>query len=62
MGVTVLGRLEFPKDLYAADAVYHQACIVNFRTRKEIPNRHGHDTDSKHVKGRPADTVETKVF
>ena len=52
----------FPTDLHAADAVYHQACIVNFRTRKQIPKKHGGDIDSKHVKGRPTDTVKSKVF
>ena len=42
--------------------MYHKACIVNFRTRKQIPKKHGGYTDSKHAKGRPTDTVKSKVF
>ena len=59
---TVRGRLEFAQDLHAADAVYHQACSVNFRTGKQFPKKHGNDTDSKHAKGRPMDTVKSKAF
>ena len=44
---TVRGRLEFAHDLRAADAVYHQACSVNFRTEKQILRMHGNDTDSR---------------
>ena len=58
----VRGKLEFVQDLHAADAVYHQACSVNFRTGKQILEKHGNDTDSKHAKGRPTDTVKTKAF
>ena len=42
--------------------MYHQACSVNFRTLKQIPKKHGNDTDSKRVKGRPTDTVKSKAF
>ena len=59
---TVRGRLEFAQDLHAADVVYHHACSVNFRTLKQIPKKHGNDTDSKSVKGRPTDTVKSKPF
>ena len=59
---TVRGRLEFVQDLHAADAVYHQACSVNFRTRKQIPKKHGNDTDSKPAKGRPTNKVKSKAF
>ena len=59
---TVRGRLEFAQDLHAADAVYHQACSVNFRRGKQFPKKHGNDTDSKHAKGRPVDTVKSKAF
>ena len=59
---TVRGRLEFAQDLHAADAVYHQACSVNFRTGKQFPKKHGNDTDSKHAKGRPMDPVKSKAF
>lgn len=30
----VRGRIESVNDLHAADAVYHQSCSVNFRTKK----------------------------
>ena len=59
---TVRGRLEFAQDLHAADAVYHQACSVNFRTRKQIPKKHENDTDSKPAKGRPTNKVKSKAF
>ena len=42
--------------------MYHQACSVNFRTGKQIPKKHGKDTDSKRAKGRPMDTVKSKAF
>ena len=32
--------------VHPADAVYHQACSVNFRKGKEIPKKHGNDTES----------------
>ncbi|CAC5398049.1 unnamed protein product [Mytilus coruscus] len=37
LAAEVRGRLESVSDLFAADAVYHQACSVNFRTCKNIP-------------------------
>ncbi|CAG2217992.1 unnamed protein product [Mytilus edulis] len=33
----IQGRLQSISDLHAADALYHQACSVNFRTNKKIP-------------------------
>ena len=42
--------------------MYHQACSVNFRTGKQIPKKHGNDTDSKRAKGHPTDTVKSKAF
>ena len=33
---TVRGKLEFAQDLHAADAVYHQACSVNFWTENRF--------------------------
>ena len=59
---TVRGRLEFAQDLHAGDAVYHQARSVNFRTLKQIPKKHGNDTDSMRAKGRPTDNVKPKAF
>lgn len=35
----VWGRLEVVNDLHAADAVYHNQCSVNFRTKKQIPKQ-----------------------
>ena len=35
----VLGRLEYARDLHASDAVYHNACNVNFRNGKQIPSK-----------------------
>ena len=42
--------------------MYHQACNVNFRTGKQIPKKHGNDTDSKPAEGRPTDTVKSEAF
>ena len=39
----VLGRPEYAQDLHAADAVYHQACSVNFRTGKQVPQQYCSD-------------------
>lgn len=33
----VKARLLHVRDLPAAEAVYHQTCSVNFRTKKQIP-------------------------
>ena len=52
-------RLEFAHNLHAADAVYHQSRSVNFRMGKQIPKKHGNDTDSKRAKGCPTDTVKS---
>ena len=59
---TVQERLEFAQDLHAANAVYHQEYSVNFRTGKQVPKIHGNDTNSKHAKGRPMDTVKSKAL
>ena len=45
MGGKGPGRLGFSQD--AADDVYHQVCSVNVWTGKQIPKKHGNDTDSK---------------
>ena len=42
--------------------MYNHACSVNFRTGKQIPKKHGNNTDSKCAKGRPRDTVKSKAF
>ena len=63
----VLGRVEYAQDLHAADAVYHQACSVNFRTGKQVPLQHcsddGSDKDTKRPRqGRPVDTGKATAF
>ena len=59
---TVRERLEFAQDPHSTDTVYHQAFSVNFRTGKQIPKKHGNDTDPERAKGRPTDTVKSKAF
>ena len=59
----VQSRIEFVPDLPAADAVYHQACSVNFRTGKQVPKKYTKDATTKHAKpGRPCDTAQTEAF
>ena len=36
----VKGRIGYVNDLHSSDAVYHQACSVNFRTHKQIPQKY----------------------
>ena len=50
--------------MHAADAVYHKACSVNFRTMKQIPAIHEHENSSlKKVKiGRPPEKERTDAF
>lgn len=61
---TVKARILHVHDLHAADAVYHQTCSVNFRTKKQIPVAYQTDTqESKRVKlGRPFADERTAAF
>jgi len=59
---TVRGRLEYAQDLHAADAVYHQACNVNFRTGKQVPKKLDNNAASKLPKGRPKDSSKCTAF
>ena len=34
---SVLARISSAHDLHAADAIYHKACDINFRTMRQIP-------------------------
>ena len=54
--VTVKGRIEFARDLHAADAVYHKVCSINFRTNKGIPQMFSPSKTEKDQssKGRPS--------
>ena len=49
--ITVLGRIEYALDLCAADAVYHKACSVNFRTGKQIPHKYVANSTPNKTKG-----------
>lgn len=58
--VEVRGRTEFVNDIYAADALYHQTCSVNFRTGKTIPQLFSPDSAKKGQKrGRPVSHSES---
>lgn len=49
----VKGRIESVNDLHAADAVYHQICSSNFRTKKPVPAIFSED-DIPAKTGRPS--------
>ena len=50
-------------DLHAADAIYHQTCSANFRTKKQMPMAQLTTEDSKRQKlGRPQDDKRAEVF
>ncbi|CAG2255699.1 unnamed protein product [Mytilus edulis] len=52
----IQGRLQSISDPHAADALYHQACSVNFRTNKKIPLAFSPSPKKKEnsSRGRPA--------
>eukprot|EP00057_Strongylocentrotus_purpuratus_P016873 XP_011671347.1 PREDICTED: uncharacterized protein LOC105441677 [Strongylocentrotus purpuratus] len=63
--VNVKARIDFINDLHAAGAVYHQACSINFRTHKQIPQRFlpFDERPSKKLKlGRPQDQLQTEAL
>ena len=51
-------------DLPAADAIYHQSCSSNFRTKKQIPSTFSFEQPStkKQKIGRPQDEATDKAF
>ncbi|KAK3097968.1 hypothetical protein FSP39_014885 [Pinctada imbricata] len=58
---TVYGRIQSVNDLHAADAIYHQTCSVNFRTKKNVPS--AFSTPSKEIKkGRRVDAKVQQAF
>jgi hypothetical protein len=59
---TVKGRINSVNDLFAADAVYHQVCSVNFRTNKSIPRQFTSEHPSQAKLGRPRDTSQVEAF
>ncbi len=62
----VRARILHVHDLHAADAVYHQVCSVNFRTKKQTPAVHDHNMSTpkraKPKPGRPPDKKRTDAF
>lgn len=59
----VKGKIEFVSDLPAADALYHQSCSTNFRTKRKLPKCFASDTDNKRPKqGRPVDEKRAEAF
>lgn len=60
----VKARILHVHDLHAADAVYHQTCSVNFRTKKQMPAAHEFAVkDVKRPKlGRPQDDKRAEAF
>lgn len=61
---TVKARVLHVHDLHAADAVYHQVCSINFRTKKQMPADHQtSETGAKKPKlGRPQEKERLKAF
>ena len=61
---TVKVRILHVQDLHAADAVYHQTCSVNFRTKKQMPTAQlANIEDAKRSKiGRPKSDERTVAF
>eukprot|EP00795_Rhopilema_esculentum_P015939 gene15939-biopygen5325 len=63
----VAERTESAIDLHTADALYHQKCSVNFRTRKGIPlvftsNQEGAAPQKKTKRGRPLEEMQNYAF
>lgn len=58
----ILARLEFAQDLQAADAIYHQKCSVNFRTKKQIPQTFDEEYGCPKKKGRTHDVARADAF
>ena len=60
----VRARILQVHDLPAADAIYHQSCSSNFRTKKQIPSTFSFEQPStkKQEIGRPQDEATDKAF
>ncbi len=61
---SVLARISSAHDLHAADAIYHKACDINFRTMRPIPTAfRKEELTAKKVKlGRPEELDRTEAF
>ena len=62
--VSVKGRIAYVNDLHSEDAVYHQACSINFRTGKDIPETYEGKRQSRSgsKRGRPLDLDRESAF
>ena len=60
---TVRGRINFARDLPAADAIYHKQCSSNFPTHRQIPSKYRGSADSEPPrKGRKVDASREEAF
>ena len=61
---SVQARLLHVHDLHGADAIYHQSCSINFRTKKNIPSAFQQNKTSFKRKeiGRPQDEEANQAF
>ena len=44
---TVRGRINFARNLSAADTIYHKQCSSNFQTHRQIPSKYCDSGDSE---------------
>ena len=59
----VCARILQVHDLPAADAIYHQSCSSNFRTKKQIPSTFSFEQrGTKQKIGQPQDDTTDKAF
>ena len=60
----VKGCIAFVNDLHSEDAVYHQVCSANFRTRKGVPQLYNGSTqfEPSSKRGRPSDVNRESAF
>lgn len=61
-GNRVKAKLALVSDLHAADAVYHKACCVNFRTNKQLPKCFQDNPEYKRTPGRTEDNNQASAF
>ena len=62
-GKAVLERIYHVFDLPPANAIYHQMCIMNFRTSKNIPLKYAALSNAKQRNSRrPIDQIQSNSF
>ena len=60
---TVRGRINFARDLPAADTIYHKQCSSNFQTHRQILSKYRDSADSEPPrKGRKVDASREEAF